>query len=330
MFARSIPIRINGEDVGISTPLVVPSFSSKAFPDSLLNILLTDMSRFITDSFLISAYDLHHGSITNPNHAFAELMFLDSGGYELRKDPGALEPRYPERSGFKPYEKHDYKSVLASLKPTIPTIAVSFDNPVDPKPIREQIKEAHDLFENVPNVGRELLLKPESSSEPFVDLSSILMALPEMDEFDCLGVVEEELGDSVYERMQLIARFRSGMEKQGIQKPIHIFGSLDPVVSPMYFMAGADIFDGLDWIRFSFLDDVPVHHKSRIALQYGVHTEDTHGEAMGYADNIIFLSTLANRMNQYLKDEDVSVFGRYHESIRAAWNDFSAKPEGGG
>ncbi len=120
------------------------------------------------------------------------------------------------------------------------------------------------------------------------------------------------------------------MEKQGIQKPIHIFGSLDPVVSPMYFMAGADIFDGLDWIRFSFLDDVPVHHKSRIALQYGVHTEDTHGEAMGYADNIIFLSTLANRMNQYLKDEDVSVFGRYHESIRAAWNDFSAKPEGGG
>src|SRR5260221_13350584 len=36
--------------------------------------------------------------------------------------------------------------------------------------------------------------------------------------------------------------------------PIHIFGCFDPQTIPYLFFSGADIFDGLSWMRYYFRD----------------------------------------------------------------------------
>jgi hypothetical protein len=67
-----------------------------------------------------------------------------------------------------------------------------------------------------------------------------------------LGVTEKELGATVFACMKNIAQLRLEMEKKSLEIPIHIFGSLDPITSPLYYLSGADIFDGLSWLRYSF------------------------------------------------------------------------------
>src|SRR5437762_1985645 len=64
-----------------------------------------------------------------------------------------------------------------------------------------------------------------------------------------LVFVEQELGRSILERARNIARIRRALVEIGNDLPIHIFGCLDPGLVRYYAMAGADIFDGLQWLR---------------------------------------------------------------------------------
>ena len=71
--------------------------------------------------------------------------------------------------------------------------------------------------------------------------------------FHILGITEKELGDSMIERMDNIARIRLALDDAGLQRvAMHIFGGLDPITVSLYFLAGAEIFDGLTWLRFGF------------------------------------------------------------------------------
>src|SRR5687767_12291472 len=90
----------------VDLPLLIPSFSSKGFQFyekqetirttskrpagrrrrfSQASLALEAMSPYLTESLLISAYDLHHNHFENPQAHLkqAALVFLDSGGYEL-------------------------------------------------------------------------------------------------------------------------------------------------------------------------------------------------------------------------------------------------------
>src|SRR5579884_1115566 len=76
--------------VSIETPLLVPSFSSKGFrvtkDTSEVHEALEMTSEWLTETMLISAYDLAHGHIPRPEDlpATPELILVDSGGYEMR------------------------------------------------------------------------------------------------------------------------------------------------------------------------------------------------------------------------------------------------------
>jgi hypothetical protein len=82
MLALRRAIRINGVEAE-RTPLLVPSFSSKGFPDA--DKVIRTTSEVIDGPALVSAYDIWHKKITPP-FDFATLLFLDSGGYEAGKD----------------------------------------------------------------------------------------------------------------------------------------------------------------------------------------------------------------------------------------------------
>ena len=46
------------------------------------------------------------------------------------------------------------------------------------------------------------------------------------------------------------------LDDAGVGIPIHVFGSLDPLISPIYWLAGAEIFDGLTWINMAYDPDL--------------------------------------------------------------------------
>ncbi|MGB2863472.1 MAG: hypothetical protein WBC05_09130, partial [Sedimentisphaerales bacterium] len=113
MLARKSKLRHPASDVVVETPLLVPAFSSKGFdlfnrgkgtkdldffgtktalpednnPTSGLVSEVTEVLRAVgpvlTESLLVSAYDIFHRHIPLPySHASPEIIFVDSGGYE--------------------------------------------------------------------------------------------------------------------------------------------------------------------------------------------------------------------------------------------------------
>jgi hypothetical protein len=66
----------------IATPLLIPSFSSKGFPN-LINIW-KNLNSYLPDVILLSCYDIHYGLIAYSD--ITNLVFLDSGGYEANID----------------------------------------------------------------------------------------------------------------------------------------------------------------------------------------------------------------------------------------------------
>ncbi len=87
MIARSSTI-LHPLEMTIETPLLVPSFSSKGFGinkdgDSEVRKICSVASEYLTETMLISAFDLSCGHLSMPDSAITELTFIDSGGYEI-------------------------------------------------------------------------------------------------------------------------------------------------------------------------------------------------------------------------------------------------------
>lgn len=247
MLARKMKLKLNGSEVG-TTPMLVPAFSSKANMDICKTIEL--MSGYIYTPILISAYDVFYAN-NFPSITFPNLIFLDSGGYEclIEKDVSEIGFYQPEARSW---DKNKHLEVLQNWPIDIPTVVISYDNPSVRKSTEEQIKDAMNLFHGRDNFIKEILIKPETKNRERIHLEDIIKNLDSLNSFDILGFTEKELGYSVFDRMVMIAKIRVEMDRRDIRIPIHIFGSLDTVTTPLYYFSGADIFDGLAWIRFIF------------------------------------------------------------------------------
>ena len=304
--ARSISLTLRGHEVRVRTPLLVPSFSSKAVVD--VDAIFEALRPSITESFLVSAYDVKYSNVKLPNSPLAEVLFLDSGGYEVSKDIEAMEPLYPVPIP-KTWTTEKYRGVLEDVDPILPTFVTAFDHPALKRTIPQQIHAAIEIFKDFPKLGREILFKPECESQHSVPIPMLSSQVSNFAEFDIVGVTETELGGTFLERMANIARIRSAMASQKITKPIHIFGSLDPVSTPLYFLAGADIFDGLSWLRFAYKNDLAVYHKNHSPLQFGITDPDRLSLARSYDANLHYLADLERRMKRYLLDRNEKQLG---------------------
>ena len=323
--ARSLPLTIRRQPTGIETPLLVPSFSSK----DLLDIapVFEALIPSITESFLISDYDVAHGLIKPPLSPVAEILFLDSGGYEVSKDYDIMDPLYPVPES-KEWNVEKYLEVLTSFEPTMPTIVTFFYHPNVYRDIPVQIESALNVFGKFPQFGRELLIKPETKDQSLLPINGITARVGDFKEFDVIGMTEAELGYTLFDRMNNIARIRIAMDGENVATPLHIFGSLDPVCTPLYFISGADIFDGLTWLRFSYMDDVAVYHRNRVPLQFGAKERDYEALARSYTENLYYLADLTGRMNRYLLDGDEDRFGRHSKFYKQCIDDLRFRRKG--
>lgn len=276
--ARSRRIELGGGQV--ETPLLVPSISSKAVGPIELGQgrkeELVAASRVHTDTFvpgideavLISTYDIHHGLVENsgafragfPGSLYADtrVLFLDSGWYEKSVGPASGQ-WFHEVGESQPFEKDDFISLIDSLDPEIDAVLVNWDGEGT---YLEQIELAQDFFGSRARFSADLLLKPEGkkSYHDFGEISTSTAA--RLRAFSIVGVTEKELGDTILRRLTTLAQLRKNLDEANVSAPIHVFGGLDPLATPLYFAAGGEIFDGLGWLRYAYRDGMSISREA--------------------------------------------------------------------
>ena len=308
MLARTSTIRHKASGVSVQTPLLVPSFSSKGFARSKsdhkseIGKILATSGEFLTESYLISAYDIHYGHIPGPSDLpfTPEMIFLDSGGYEISTDrdySSVIDP-LPAPD---PWDISKWESVVASWPEEMAVVAVSYDHHEERVPFGEQVALARSRFKKCSQHLHSFLLKPETDSQMTLEraLKSAMADARELGSFDVVGVTEKEIGRSMLDRMARIARLRSAMDEAEVTAPIHVFGALDPLSVCLYYLSGAEIFDGLTWIRYAYEDGRCIYTHNLGVLKYGLHVQDDAVRSRALADNYYSMQDLQRRLREF-------------------------------
>lgn len=286
--ARSRRIQLAGSEV--ETPLLVPSFSSKALgpiqlverrrrepkKDELVPASSIHTEAFvpgIAEAILISAYDIHHqllhdadslsSGFSDSAYAAPNVLFVDSGWYELSIGPTSGQ-WYHEVGPQLEFNESQYEDVIASLDSDVEAVVVGWDSEGS---YEKQIDAAQKFFAKHSRFDSDVLLKPtgEKMHHDFGELTTV--TAKRLRAFDVVGVTEKELGNTMLQRLRQLAFLRFRLLEADVTIPIHVFGGLEPLVTPLYFAAGAEIFDGLAWLRYAFVDGMSINRESVVLLE---------------------------------------------------------------
>ncbi len=297
----------------IGLPMLVPAFTSKGFPiisrngekvSSIVNVLGATQTT-IRESLLVSAYDICHGYLGKSNKYFMDkvIVFIDSGGYELSAGWDSTEPKQGSYRGLEFTEK-DYRKVLDSLLDRMPFIIANYDWGTRRCLIKNQITAARCLFRSYEDHGflTTFIIKPGFGSK-YIDIDKLLTHVERLRPFSCIGVVEKELGDNLLDRLVKVASLRKALiERNMDDKPIHVWGGLDPISTPLYFFAGADIFDGVSWLRYAYHNGLAICRESHCVVNnlMGLGCAGDQATAFTMSQNVAFLGKLKEALFEFV------------------------------
>ena len=128
--------------------------------------------------------------------------------------------------------------------------------------------------------------------------------------------------------MTAIAQVRQALTSAQIEIPIHIFGSLDTVCTPLYFVAGADIFDGLTWLRMAYKDGYTVYLRTYAASTFEPGMRDKVANGRMLIDNYLYLQRLQGEMHRFLNKHDFAEFSHNGALFAKVHKDLMAKVGG--
>lgn len=323
----------------LETPLLVPSFSSKGFPD--VKQLIDIMSEYITESALVSAYDAHYGLIRK-KYNFCRVLFVDSGGYEASIDFDLSDAK---RTSLKPrsWRQSFYHQTLRGLSFPRETVyvLVNYDNPKSRLKFADQVKRAKKDFRILApgSFIQEILIKSEppaksrkksgkSTQSEYLNIDEIVKNIEYLQEFQIIGVTEKELGRSMLERMTNVAKLREALIDANLTQPLHVFGALDPISVPLYFFAGADIFDGLTWLRYALYQGLTIYMSNYAALNLSMDTLEYSAATKIYVNNLNCLDTLQRNLRTFAESKNFGVFSDQAEFFEKAYAHFESARRG--
>lgn len=292
----------------IRTPLLIPSFSSKGFarPNGRSEIydIFEAATEILWQSMLVSAYDLHHGHLPAIDESITEITIVDSGGYETSDYEDLSSPIVYGNSGGEWSDQLHIKT-LDAWPDHIPAVFVSYDRAY--LPIGEQIERAIELTEKYPRQLHAFLAKPEQGHNE-INVGAIITHAKNLARFAILGVTEKEIGPSIISRMKTIAQLRLAMDHAGLrQVPIHVFGGLDPMSVCLYFIAGAEIFDGLTWLRYAYVFDSAMYRQNGAIVHERLTESDSWIRTWAMTQNAGQLEALRNQLRIFLNDRNYAV-----------------------
>lgn len=282
----------------LHTPLIVPSFSSRGFMP--LEPIYNALSPHASSLCLLSAFDIYYELLPVDAINVADTLFLDSGGYEGYASSELSQPPV--------WDVEKYHSILNKLNSRSLVIPVSFDFHTSGD-LHQQIGAASRLQDEFPKLAWDFLVKPFSKDHAHVDVEEITTHASEISRFPLLGVVEEELGDSILDRARAIRRIRVSLTNAGLKTPIHVFGCLDPDLIITYSLAGADVFDGLQWLRSSLTPSGLIRFSSSV-VRKGQWTESSHQVKVRYCiENLAALRALQHALGQLASGAKIDSLG---------------------
>lgn len=339
----------------IELPLLIPAFSSKGFTfleegrgkkkkeySELANALY-QFCQYKWPIVLISAYDLYFKHFISPKLPIrkvsdylktTDIVMIDSGGYELMKEFDSTEIKrymYNPKEGF---SKEEYITILdkvVSGKNNPCLIISNFDYEVRGFPLDVQIKKARELFNRYRDCMSNFIIKPLTEDSNYVDPSRISNSdFKNLNGFDMIGVTEKDLGKDLMKRLRRITELRVGLNNSSLEAPIHIWGGLDPIITPLYFFAGAEIFDGVSWLRYAYFNGIAVNRECHLVLnpQRGISTSHELNHAFAGLDNLSFLDNLTSNLQSWvdLEGKDFTMFNEnVREYLKNAYNIMKTK-----
>lgn len=245
---------MNLQPLDSAGPVLAFSYSSRGFPD-LVELLKLSLNE-VPSAYLISLFDYFY--LLRDLDLFVDqddrIRIWDSGGYEVRRHDDLSvvvsampqtetwnEALYVEAANAIPFNRRD--------------VIVSYDGYSEPLEVNEQIELGLHLFNKIEGqFRRDLLIHAPAESDP-VELAD-LVAL-HAGQFDILGLTEKEIAPTWLHGVRFVHRLKSELvSRLGEQAPlIHLFGCFDPKSIIRFCCAGVDMFDGLSWLRYFFLDN---------------------------------------------------------------------------
>jgi len=319
----------------VDLPLLVPSFTSKGFgyfkkngmTYSETSSALDEFGRYLNESYLLSTFDVFHGHFMEPEQHYGDtsLILLDSGGYELNPEFDSTEPKMtPVRQ--LDFTAEDYENTLVKLYQEYgdkPFVIANYDWGTKNCSFEEQIKAARELFIKFPNWSNNFIIKPHKSGGVKVQVKDLVPYIKKLSCFDIIGVTEKELGKNLKDRLTSISQLRSELDNEGIKSPIHIWGGLDPLITPLYFFAGADIFDGVSWLRYLYFEGKAVNRESYTVLKGNLSILHDHAVMLSINDNLLSLQGLATSLRAFANSDhpDFDMFDGNGEFLKRMYKE---------
>ena len=233
------------EKVGVATPLMIPSFSSCGFPQ--VADIYDGMKDKLYGVCLVSALDLASGCIPADVTDEVNLVLIDSGMYEAKNSICARGGHCPPGTQTH-WPRQQYLEIAGGIDGGANVILVNYDRA---ETLQQQITLASEDFAHAPRAASDFLVKPEFPSG-LVNVAKLAKHAGELEQFDIVGITAREAGDSLVKRCRAVVMLRNALGDAGLDTPIHIFGAINPMEVLTYFFCGADVFDGLNWLRLAF------------------------------------------------------------------------------
>ena len=289
--------------VGVATPLIVPSFSSCGFPrvDDIYN----GMKDKLYGVCLVSALDLASGCIPADVTDEVNLVLIDSGMYEATNSTCVREDHCPSTATGH-WMREQYLEIAGGIDGSGNVILVNYDRT---ETLQQQIKWATEDFAHAPQAASDFLVKPEFPSG-LVNVAKLAKHAGELQQFDIVGITAREAGDSLLKRCSTVVMLRDAMGDAGLDVPIHIFGAINPMEVLTYFFCGADVFDGLNWLRLAFWKHGSMAIEEAAFEGQNFILDDCDLRMDQRASNLNFLYRLQESLHRYCLIHDLNELAR--------------------
>lgn len=328
--------------VELTTPLVIPSLSTRNVgrldqeddqgrqrpPVSYASMALELFGNHIDEALLVSAYDLHYralheserllsGGSPTPFH-HPNLLMLDSGLYETRERVG-YDDGYERPNEW---TSNMYYELLDALPKDLSLAIVNYDLNADQLTEPEQMSYAAQLgrarrfFAAHRSFASVCLLKPERPRD-FIKPDRLTPCAAELKEFDIVAVTEKELGNTLFDRFARLIALRRLLREQRVEAPIHVFGGLDPLLTPLYVACGAELVDGVGWLRYAYSkrDDTATYIESRPVLDLDLESRVPTRLFYTLSDNLAYMRSLKSRLQLLIDGGDWRAFSAQGEVL---------------
>lgn len=238
-----------------------------------------------TPNVLVSAYDLCFQSKNRPDldeqmmnkisemRASGSVVLLDSGNYESSRRKCAVDvwslELFHRVLQEAPYDfAFSYDSPFSEkIEASAESLAAHVVDQVRRDNVRSSGIEIMPIVhiptdgDTVSNIG----LLPEAFRLISLELRPTLIAVP-----------ERELGDGLWSKVETVKLIRRSLDTLPWYQPIHLLGTGNPLSLAFLALAGADSFDGLEWLR-TCIDrtDGRLYHYQHFSFLEWQHSQST-------------------------------------------------------